>query len=209
MLTNMKIKSYILANIESVAPPTPISTSMGTQSLIPVTVHSSGSQATNPNQIPVHTLATEVPVELVQVQEPVMYYSDWFNTAVPVTVQPSNQNIQIIQPNQIQILQFEPASIPNVRQVTELEDELLLSKPEQKQDGKNCSVRVAKKSLPGVVPSKDELEGELNDETLTCFICGPEEKFQSTDDLQLHCNLHHEMTSYVDSIKGTGLLTFF
>ena len=178
---------------------------MGTQSLIPVTVHSSGSQVTNQNQIPVHTqIATEVPVELVQVQEPVMYYSDWFNTAVPVTVQPSNQNIQIIQPNQIQILQFEPASIPNVRQVTELEDELLLSKQEQKQlNEKNCSVRVAKKSLPGIVPSRAELESELKDEDLSCFICGPEEKFDSADDLQLHCNLQHEMSSYVDSIEGT------
>ena len=180
---------------------------MGTQSLIPVTVHSSGSQVTNQNQIPVHTqIATEVPVELVQVQEPVMYYSDWFNTAVPVTVQPSNQNIQIIQPNQIQILQFEPASIPNVRQVTELEDELLLSKPEQKQlDEKNCSVRVAKKSLPGTVPSRAELEGELKDEDLSCFIC--EEKFHSAEDLRLHCNLQHEMSCYVDSIEGTDFFS--
>lgn len=189
-----------MANIESIAPPTSISAGLGAQSLIPVSV----PQATNPNQIPVHThIATEVPVELVQVQEPVMYYSDWFNTAVPVTVQPSNQNIQIIQPNQIQILQFEAASIPNVRQVTELEDELLLNKPEQKPDEKNCSVRVAKKSLPGVVPPKDELEGELKDEDLVCFICGPEYKFETTDELQLHCNLQHEMATYVDSIEGT------
>ena len=189
-----------MANIESIAPPTSISAGLGAQSLIPVSV----TQPTNPNQIPVHAhIATEVPVELVQVQEPVMYYSDWFNTAVPVTVQPSNQNIQIIQPNQIQILQFEAASIPNVRQVTELEDELLLNKPEQKPDEKNCSVRVAKKSLPGVVPPKNELEGELKDEDLVCFICGPEYKFETTDELQLHCNLQHEMATYVDSIEGT------
>lgn len=198
-------QSYILANIESIAPSTSISAGLATQSLFPVSV----SQGTNPNQIPVHAqIATEVPVELVQVQEPVMYYSDWFNTVpVPVTVQPaSSQNIQIIQPNQIQILQFEPASVQNIGHVTELEDQLLLSKKihQKLPDQKNCSVRVAKKSLPGVVPPKAELEGELKDEEdLVCFICGPKYKFETTDQLQLHCNLQHEMAAYVESIAGT------
>ena len=107
------IQSYILANVESVAPPVQSAVSIqsaGTP-LIPVTVAGSSS-------IPV--VATEVPVELVQVQEsPVVYYSDWFNTVntvqslPPITVQPSNsQNIQIIQSNQIQYIQFEPTIQP-------------------------------------------------------------------------------------------------
>lgn len=202
-------QSYILANVESVAPPVQSAVSIqsaGTP-LIPVTVAGSSS-------IPV--VATEVPVELVQVQEsPVVYYSDWFNTVntvqslPPITVQPSNSpNIQIIQSNQIQYIQFEPTILPqNDPELNPDQPPTLLQPTKQIQtdsENKSCSVRVAKKSLPGAIPPKDQLEREVEgDDDLICFICGPEYRFHSTDELHLHCNLEHEMASYIDSIEGT------
>lgn len=180
-------QSYILANVESI--PAPVQ-----QQMIPVTVPTSGE------------------VELIQVPEPVMCYSDWFHNAGFQTVPQLGTQLQILQPNQFQILHLSELPPSNIIQTQVLEvpnpnvsSPILQSQPKRKKTNdiyKSCRVKVAKKSLPGSVPPPEVIEEDLEG-YLECFICGPELSFINADALRIHCRIEHNMTSYVQYIQDT------